>query len=257
MKKLLLVAAMTVALTGCPWEDDDERVVYIPVEMDDKPIDAAVDDQGEIQGTPASTGIDGSGEASVEDSAGSGSGTPTDEDAGMGTDEGSQSGGDGETTNGDSPDGQPDTPDVPQEPSGADWREEMLTQINATRAVGRNCGAEFYPAVPPVTLNETLNLAAQWHSEDMASQNYFSHTGLDGRDPGQRISDAGYNWRTYGENIAAGYDTVTETMTQWINSPGHCANLMNPSFQEVGLGMIEMSGNRYGIYWTQNFGTHR
>ena len=59
--------------------------------------------------------------------------------------------------------------------------------------------------LPPLAANAALAAAATAHSNDMANKNFFSHTGSDGSNPGQRISRAGYNWYTYGENIAAGY----------------------------------------------------
>jgi uncharacterized protein YkwD len=59
--------------------------------------------------------------------------------------------------------------------------------------------------LPPLAANAALATAAQAHSNDMANNNFFSHTGSDGSNPGQRISRAGYSWYTYGENIAAGY----------------------------------------------------
>ena len=58
----------------------------------------------------------------------------------------------------------------------------------------------------------------------------------------------GYNWRTYGENIAKGYANEKDVIEGWINSEGHCRNIMNPNFQEIGIG-------KEGEYWTQVFGT--
>lgn len=56
-----------------------------------------------------------------------------------------------------------------------------------------------------------------------------------------------------GENIAAGYDTVSAVMDGWLASPGHCANLMNPNFTQIGVACIRGStGNAYGTYWTMD-----
>jgi uncharacterized protein YkwD len=73
---------------------------------------------------------------------------------------------------------------------------------------------------------------------------------LDGSSPGERITVAGYVRRTYGENIATGYGDAQAAMDGWISSAGHCANLMNPNFTEMG-------GATYGIYWTQGFAAPR
>ncbi|RZU46268.1 uncharacterized protein YkwD [Streptomyces sp. BK022] len=104
----------------------------------------------------------------------------------------------------------------------------------------------------PVTLNSTLTKAAQDHSADMAAHNTMSHTGSDGSDPGSRITAAGYQWSTYGENVAYGYATPEQVMAGWMNSPGHRENILNCSFKEIGVGLAQP-----GDYWTQDFGTAR
>jgi uncharacterized protein YkwD len=98
-----------------------------------------------------------------------------------------------------------------------------------------------------------LESAAQGHSNSMAENDYFSHTGLDGSSAGDRITAAGYSWRAYAENIAAGYNDEETVMTAWLESPGHCANIMNSTVTEMGAGVAENDAARYRIYWTQNF----
>jgi uncharacterized protein YkwD len=95
--------------------------------------------------------------------------------------------------------------------------------------------------------NDVLEKAAYHHSADMYQNDYFSHTALDGSNGGVRIQRAGYNWMTYGENIAMGYKNERETVEGWLSSPGHCKNIMNRSFKEMGVA-------RVGNYWTQEFG---
>ncbi|MBL1101612.1 sigma-70 family RNA polymerase sigma factor [Streptomyces coffeae] len=103
----------------------------------------------------------------------------------------------------------------------------------------------------PVRLNDKLNSAAQRHSDDMAARGYFDHTSPDGSDPGDRITAAGYPWRTYGENIAKGQQTPAAVMDSWMNSPGHRQNILNCDFTEMGVGVNRGSG---GPTWTQAFG---
>ena len=92
----------------------------------------------------------------------------------------------------------------------------------------------------------------------MAANNYFSHTSLDGRSAGDRITATGYAWRTYGENIAAGYATVDSVMDGWTASPGHCANLMNPAFTEIGLACVPGgAATTYSNYWTLDLAAPR
>ncbi|MEW8525964.1 MAG: Ig-like domain-containing protein, partial [Candidatus Thiodiazotropha endolucinida] len=129
----------------------------------------------------------------------------------------------------------------------------MLSLINNARAVARSCGTSNYPAAPSLAWHCSLEQAAQGHSTSMADNNFFDHTGLDESDPGDRITAAGYIWRTYGENIAAGYPDEESAVSALLDSPGHCANIMNPGFSEVGTAVAENSASTYVIYWTQNF----
>ncbi|WP_435241054.1 sigma-70 family RNA polymerase sigma factor [Streptomyces cucumeris] len=103
----------------------------------------------------------------------------------------------------------------------------------------------------PVRLNDKLNSAAQGHSDDMAARGYFDHTAPNGSDPGDRITAAGYPWRTYGENIAKGQQTPAAVMDSWMNSPGHRQNILNCDFTEMGIGVNRGGG---GPTWTQAFG---
>lgn len=130
---------------------------------------------------------------------------------------------------------------------------EMLTLVNNARASARNCGTTRYPAVTPLAWNCLLEEAALSHSTSMAENDFFSHTGLNGSSPGDRISATGYVWRSYGENIAAGYGDAQAAMTGWLSSAGHCANLMNARFTDMGAGMASDSASSYGRYWTQDF----
>ena len=132
--------------------------------------------------------------------------------------------------------------------------QQLVDKINAVRSQGRNCGSTFYPAVSALTWNTRLANAAQGHSTDMANNNYFAHEGLNGSTIGTRASAAGYNYRVVGENIAVGYNSIDEVMTGWINSPGHCANMMNASFKEYGMACASNANSTYKTYWTQEFG---
>ncbi|MFI9718166.1 sigma-70 family RNA polymerase sigma factor [Streptomyces sp. NPDC052396] len=103
----------------------------------------------------------------------------------------------------------------------------------------------------PVRNNSQLAAAAQRHSDDMAARNFFDHTNPDGQGPGERITAAGYQWSTYGENIAYGQATPASVMDSWMHSPGHRANILNCSFKDLGVGINQAPG---GPRWTQDFG---
>ena len=106
----------------------------------------------------------------------------------------------------------------------------------------------------PLSINYQLGAAADYHSYDMATNNYFDHYLFDGTDPGTNIRNFGYYGSTYGENIAAGLETAQEVLTAWQNSPGHNAEMTNPQFTEVGVGRFYGDGSYYGWYWTADFG---
>ena len=140
----------------------------------------------------------------------------------------------------------------------ADWVAKelaVLELVNQARAQGGNCGSEgSFPASGPLTLDSALICAARVHSLDMAVNNYFDHTNLQGNGPGWRLGQAGYAGNGWGENIAAGYGTPQEVITGWLDSDGHCANMLNPGFSKIGVGYAYSSGSDYGNYWTQTFG---
>jgi uncharacterized protein YkwD len=148
-------------------------------------------------------------------------------------------------------------------PAGAtcglpDFQASVLARINQYRAAGASCrtAGQFAPA-QPLVWNSLLLQAASGHSQDMATKNYFSHTGLDGRTMVDRINATGYVWSTIGENIAAGYPTVNAVVDGWMASDGHCANLMNPNFKDVGVACVASSTSTYRTYWTMDAGKQR
>jgi uncharacterized protein YkwD len=106
----------------------------------------------------------------------------------------------------------------------------------------------------PLSINYELGAAADYHSYDMATNNYFDHYLFDGTDPGTNMRNFGYYGSPYGENIAAGMETAQEVLTAWQNSPGHNAEMTNPNFTEVGVGRYYGDGSYYGWYWTADFG---
>jgi uncharacterized protein YkwD len=137
------------------------------------------------------------------------------------------------------------------------FQAEMLKLINQARANTRYCGTTFYNSAPPVSWNSKLFNAAAGHSADMAQNNYFSHTSQDGRTFSQRIAAAGYTARAAGENIAAGQANVALVMEGWLQSPGHCANIMNGTYTEVGVSCVQNNASTYKKYWTMELGTPR
>ncbi|MCA9544166.1 MAG: CAP domain-containing protein, partial [Myxococcales bacterium] len=132
--------------------------------------------------------------------------------------------------------------------------EALLELVNQQRAVGANCGGVEMGPANPLTMNAELREAARLHSQDMGENNYFSHTGLNGSNFSQRASAAGYRGFAAGENIAAGNGPAQATFNQWLNSPGHCQNMLRERFREIGVGHAAVPGSQYTHYWTQVFG---
>lgn len=135
--------------------------------------------------------------------------------------------------------------------------ERILVHVNDARAEPRNCGDKPFDSARPVSWNEALERSAALHAADMAANNYFSHTGRNGSTPAQRVTRAGYRYRMTGENIASGQFSPEEAIAAWIKSPGHCANLMNGAYTEMGVAFSVNAASKMGVYWVQNFGTPR
>ncbi|CAI8859210.1 SCP domain-containing protein [Pseudomonas sp. IT-P44] len=139
-----------------------------------------------------------------------------------------------------------------------DWQAEgqkLLAELNVARSRARQCGTQSFAAATPLTWNATLATAAETHARSMANNNYFDHKDRDGRTPGDRAELAGYSGQQIGENIAAGQDSVRKVVDGWVASPGHCANLMNPQYHELGAAYAVDPKSDSGIYWTVMFGS--
>ncbi|MDB5962905.1 MAG: hypothetical protein JWP59_4199 [Massilia sp.] len=140
--------------------------------------------------------------------------------------------------------------------SWPDAGKTILDAVNAARAVPRLCGQRAFNAAPPVTWNDLLGRAALGHSRDMAQRVYFDHRENDGSDAAERVARLGYRWSRVGENIASGLGTPEEAVAGWIGSPGHCANLMNPAYTQMGAAYAVNQASENGtLYWTQVFAT--
>jgi uncharacterized protein YkwD len=138
------------------------------------------------------------------------------------------------------------------DPESAALEEEIVVLVNQYRAEGANCGGDEMPPVGPLTMDPSLQCAARVHSKDMADRDFFDHDNPDGDGPSERMEEAGYDGRGWGENIAAGRSTAEDTMEQWMNSPGHCVNIMGENYTLIGVGYY--AGGEYGHLWTQTFG---
>lgn len=148
------------------------------------------------------------------------------------------------------------------DPEWTAFEEEVLVLTNEARSQPATCG-EYGPFEPAAALemNPILRCSSRLHSLDMGENGYFAHDNQQGEDPFDRMAAAGYMGFTMGENIAKGQQTPAEVVDGWMNSPGHCSNIMNPQYTEIGVGYFEgeAANPRFNNnkLWTQNFGAPR
>lgn len=136
------------------------------------------------------------------------------------------------------------TPPAPAPPTrrAAPATDAQSAVVAATNAEREAAGCDALRVDPRLTE------AAQGHAEDMAGNDYFSHTSRDGRAFDDRIRDAGHP-SPGGENIAAGQESAEEVVQAWMDSPGHRRNILDCDFAAIGVGH-----DPRGDHWVQNFG---
>ncbi len=127
----------------------------------------------------------------------------------------------------------------------------VLQLVNAVRASGARCGDKSFGAAAPLQESALLDKVAYGHATDMARHDYFEHVDLSGHDPADRLHATGYREKLIGENIAYGPSSAEEVVAGWMHSPGHCANIMDSRFVEMGLALAPGQGARRGLYWDQ------
>jgi uncharacterized protein YkwD len=146
---------------------------------------------------------------------------------------------------------------VPKSPLSPILATRALQLVNDVRSKGAHCGNELYGPAPPVTLSSTLTGVAFGHATDMATNNYFEHEDLKGKTPSDRVRATGYQEKLVGENIAYGPKSVDEVVQGWLDSPGHCENIMDPRFVEMGVGYATSHDSKRALYWVQVLATPR
>ena len=139
-------------------------------------------------------------------------------------------------------------PDTTQAPVLAS---RALQLVNDVRSRGARCGRRAFGPAPPVKLSDTLAGVALGHASDMAVHNYFEHQDLKGNTPADRVRAVGYREQLVGENIAYGPTSAEEVVRGWLDSPGHCENIMDPRFSEMGIAYAPGKVSRRGLYWVQ------
>lgn len=133
----------------------------------------------------------------------------------------------------------------------------IIQLINEARTQVQQCGDTEFAATVPLTWDERLEGAALTHSQDMANNLFFGHQGTDSSFVGDRVTALNYDWRSVGENLAAGQSTIEQVMQDWMDSPPHCANIMNANFRNVGVSCGDNGSLTFSRYWTMVLGSGR
>lgn len=122
------------------------------------------------------------------------------------------------------------------------FEQRVLELINVERAKA---------GLAAVAYNGTLDNAAEKHASHMASVGKMAHQGIGDGDPGARARAEGWR-KSWGENVATGQTSPEQVVREWMNSPTHRKNIMDPSFRNMGVGYVTAANGR--SYWAQEFG---
>ena len=128
--------------------------------------------------------------------------------------------------------------------------EAIMKMINDERVNGTDCGSNEKSSVEKLVWSNELAKAALDHSNDMQVNDYFSHSSQDGRNFQDRVKEAGFTGAARGENIALGYSSEAAVMQGWMESDGHCNNIMNGNSTLIGVARSDE-----GSYWTMVLGS--
>lgn len=136
------------------------------------------------------------------------------------------------------------TGDCQTKPEGSPMELDVLRLVNQERA---------QRGLRTLTLNQTLDNQAAAYACEMINGEFFDHVNpITGSHLSDRAHQFSYDYLVIGENLAAGQTTPQQVMNDWMNSPGHAANILKPEFVEIGIAV--RFGGPYGTYWVQEFG---
>lgn len=112
------------------------------------------------------------------------------------------------------------------------------TSISAEEVISLSNQQRVSNGLEPLSTNTALTNAARAKAQDMIANNYWAHVSPSGKTPWDFIDDTGYSYSTAGENLAKDFDTSSGAVNGWMNSPGHRANILNASFKDTGIAVI-------------------
>lgn len=132
---------------------------------------------------------------------------------------------------------------IPAQSGYRSMEQEIVKLVNQERA---NRG------LSPLSENWEQSRIARIKSQDMANNNYFSHTSPTYGSPFKMLTDFGIPFTQAAENIAYGQQTAQQVMNSWMNSSGHRDNILNPNYNRIGVG-VARKGTNGPLYFTQLF----
>lgn len=150
------------------------------------------------------------------------------------------------------------TPTAPSQPSAAAFATAPASAAATVASIIELTNGERARAgLPPLRAEPRLTRAAQLQADQIAQTGRLDHviTSAAYPRPEDRLAAAGYPWQAYAENIASGYDNAGTVVSGWMQSSGHRANILNPAYTEIGVGVAIDSGGR--AHYTQVFARPR
>ena len=159
-----------------------------------------------------------------------------------------------------------DTPAAPAPGKNAPWpiagnnrmaamERQLWVMVNHDRLDPANASETKGGRAQALRWNERLAEVARAHSRDMMDRNFFDHVDPHGKTPEARIDAAGIPWKAMGENIATNGKGAGDAESAFMNEPrfqqNHRANILNPDYTEIGIGIVQDRRGRY--YITQDF----
>ena len=136
-----------------------------------------------------------------------------------------------------------------------DWtalEDEVIAAVNMNRSMGGTCGAMSFPAgTASLTVSSELREAARCHALDMMKRDYFDSASPEGDRVGERVQATGYSYSSVGQDIGAGRATSALQIESWLGREGSCVHMLDPKFDEIGVGYAFGEMSMYKHYWVQ------
>ncbi len=139
-------------------------------------------------------------------------------------------------------------------------REEDLGTVTSDNIVDATNAERIKAGLTPFVVNPKLNASATLKTNDMAEKHYFEHESPTGEDMADLAQEAGYAYVIIAENLAVGntFADGADVVAEWMNSPGHRANILNPKYREIGVSVAKGFYNGHEVWFAvQHFGTGR